>query len=542
MIRHRTCATLSAPAVLSGSTPAQVVGTEDHAACLAAAQAAGAHAFVAELPEGYRTPVGEGGVMITSGQRLRLAVAALIAADPGSVVVEDPTAGLDDTAEAAALPGLESLFRGREVTVISASRAVRAAITRAGGGPAGEPAATSLTKLPEDPDLPALGRLLDPGQMTPLLGSLLCGGCLDVRVHSTRYKPGKNVVVQYAVLTSAGWSTAVAYANPDADLEGKSAKLADRGLARRVTEQVPARSAVGYLSEVSALVQWMPLDVRLPILGDDSERLSQRLAKKDILVSDAEPELLRYWARRRAVLRFGPHVLKVYRDHEDFVQALRGLQVARELSRVSTPAYEGRLPARRTTVQRWVPGATPSLGPASSDVAGRLLAELHADRRLQVPTTTPHIMLRKATSSAAFLGHLVPALRGDADELLAELVLRQPEAGPSVTSHGNFHGGQLLEGPDGLTVIDLDRLCRAAPAYDIASFAAHLAFGRPGDGEVLDTAVDSLVRGYGSRPPDLDWHLSTCLLRRAAVPFRFQDERWPEATAELVALARAVLR
>ncbi len=542
MIRHGPCATLSAPAVLKGSTPAQVIGTDDHALCVSAAQTAGAHAFVSELPEGYRTPVDEGGVVITSGQRLRLAVASLIAADPRAVVVDNPTAGLDDTDEVAALPGLECLFRGREVTVVSASPAVLAAIARAGGVPTGVPAQTPRTTPPRDQDLPSLGELLDARQMTPLLDSLLDRRCLDVRVHSTRYKPGKSVVVQYGVHTSAGWSTAVAYASAHGELEHKYQRLLRRGVVRRITERVPARDAVGYLPEVSALVQWMPLDVRLPILGDDSERLARRLARKGICVTDAEPELLRYWARRRGVLRFGPHVLKVYRDHQDFAQALSGLRVARKLSWVSTPSYVGRLKARHTTVQRWVPGVTPSLRPGSSDAAGRLLADLHADRQLEVPTTTAHVMLRKATSRVAFLERVVPGLQNDAAELLAELASRQPEPGPSVTSHGNFHGGQLLEGPDGLTLIDVDRLCRAAPAYDMASFAAHLAFGRPGDREVLETAVDSLVRGYGSRPPDLDWHLSTCLLRRAAVPFRFQDERWPEATTELVSLARAVLR
>jgi hypothetical protein len=536
------CATLSSATALPASTPELVIGTDDPGVRLAAAKAAGAHAFIAELPEGYRTPVGEGGVVLTSGQRLRLSVAAVIAADPASVVVDDPTAGLDPSAEAAALPGLESLFRGREVNVVSASPAVLSAIARANGDPAGRGAPRSPTSPPEDPGLPSLGRLLDAREMTPLLSSMLDGGCLDVRVHSTRYKPGKNIVVQYGVRTSTGWSTAVAYASAEADLERKSRKLAHRGLARRVTEHVPNRRSVGYLPEVAALVQWMPLDVRLPILGDDAERLARRLAKKDIRVGDVQPELLRYWARRRGVLRFGPHVLKVYRDRSDFDHALHGLRVARKLSRVSTPAYEAGLKARRTTVQRWVPGATPSLAPAKSDAAGRLLADLHADRLLRVPTTTPHVLLRKATSRAAFLEHVVPTIRDDVRDLLVELTLRQPEAGPPVTSHGNFHGGQLLEGPDGLTVIDVDRLCRASPAYDIATFAAHLAFGRPGDRDVLDTAVDSLVRGYGSRPADLGWYLSVCVLRRAAVPFRFQDERWPQATTELVALAREVLR
>ena len=57
----------------------------------------------------------------------------------------------------------------------------------------------------------------------------------------------------------------------------------------------------------------------------------------------------------------------------------------------------------------------------------------------------------------------------------------------------------------------------------------------------MGATLDSLLTAYGARPPELGWYLSTCLLRRAAVPFRYQDERWPDATAELVRLAGQVL-
>ena len=118
----------------------------------------------------------------------------------------------------------------------------------------------------------------------------------------------------------------------------------------------------------------------------------------------------------------------------------------------------------------------------------------------------------------------MPDLQFEVDALLADLRLTAPDL-PRVISHGNFHAGQLLAGPSGLVVLDLDRLCRAPAAYDVASYVAHSVFGRPGDQEVLEATLDSLVKGYGARPPGLEWYLSTCLLRRAAVPFRFQDEQ-----------------
>lgn len=240
-------------------------------------------------------------------------------------------------------------------------------------------------------------------------------------------------------------------------------------------------------------------------------------------------------------MRYGPHVLKVYRDRLDFEDARRALRLAGHLEAVRVPAYEASLTARQTTVQKWAEGSAPSLAPGSCEVAGEVLATLHGDRDLQVPTMPARRVLAKAVARADFVTRLLPDLQFEVDALLADLRLTAPEQ-PHVTSHGNFHAGQLLAGPGGLVVLDVDRLCRAAAAYDLASFVSHVVFGRPGDPDVLEATLDSLVKGYGARPPDLEWYLSVCLVRRAAVPFRFQDEHWPEAATALVHLAREVLR
>ncbi len=541
MSRHGTAVSLSPASSVLGATPAEVIGATDHDGCVSAAQAAGAHAFVAELPEGYRTPIGDGGVGLTASQCLRLSVAGLITADPRSVVVDAPTAGLDDAGEAAVLPGLEALFRGREVSVVAGSPAVRAAVSRAraASAPASAPVAPAP---PLDPALRWVSELLDPGAMSARLGELLPGDAsTDVRVTSVRYKPGDNLVVQYDVLTGSTWSGAVAYSRSKGKLNRKRRNDRNRTHARRAADRAPTRP-IGYLRDLQALVTWLPLDVRLPVLADDRARLSRRLAKKDIQVDGVEPELLRYWARRRAVLRFGPHVLKLYRDHADYRQSLQALRFAGHLDGVRTARFEGRLPAAQVTVQEWLPGCSPSLRPGSSEPAGRLLADLHAGPALDVRSTRSRDLVRKAASRGHFVSYLLPELGPEITDLLAELERRTPEGSVPVTSHGNFHAGQLLATPGGLAVVDVDRLCLASPSYDLASYAAHVAFGRPGDLDVLGATVDSLLTGYGARPADLDWYLATCLLRRAAVPFRFQDEHWPSATAELVSLARAVLR
>jgi Ser/Thr protein kinase RdoA (MazF antagonist) len=198
-------------------------------------------------------------------------------------------------------------------------------------------------------------------------------------------------------------------------------------------------------------------------------------------------------------------------------------------------------------VQRRVRGRAPALGPADGEFVGAFLARLH---RAALPTpdavelSDADDLLAKAATRAQLVAELVPGLESELSALLVELEARRPRGLPLVTSHGNFHAGQLLETGDGLMMIDVDRLCRSHSGYDIASYATHLAFGRagsPDELELVTTAAASLVEGYGSRPDALGWFLATCLLRRAPVPFRYLDERWPDATAALVRSAGQAL-
>ncbi|MDX6359282.1 MAG: ATP-binding cassette, subfamily er 10 [Nocardioidaceae bacterium] len=527
-------------------TAADEIGADGGDAMRAAAKAAGVHAFISELPEGYRTPIGDGGVVVPPSQRLRLAIARLLAADPPCVRLDDPTGHLGAAAEAAALPGLEALLRGRRVELAKVSPAVRAAAARAarGSGEEGRASADPLTALRPDPVLTGMPHLLDPHEMAPLLAGVLGESRVpDVRVTSVRYKPGDNVVVQYDVGTAGGWSTAVAYANGQSDLEAKSGRRRNSRLVRQLGDRVTAPRPLAYLPEVAALVQWLPLDVRLPILSEPGSRLAHRLLKHGLIDGgDSEPELLRYWARRRAVLRLGEHVLKVYRHPGDFAEARRGLRASGALRHVRTAPFQAAIASQRVTVQGLLPGQSPSLRPRASGAAGEVLAALHSDVVLPLHSMSPKRILGKSVVRAGFVAALLPELRGELDALLCELRDRTPVGLQRVTAHGNFHAGQLLAGPDGLALIDLDRLCIAAPAYDLASFAAHVAYGHADEMELVTATLDSLLAGYGSRPAGLAWFLATCLLRRAPVAFRYQDEQWPDAVASMVRSAREALR
>jgi ATP-binding cassette subfamily C protein CydD len=86
---------------------------------VAAATAANAHGFVTALPDGYATPVGEGGARLSGGERQRLALARAFLKDAPFVILDEPTSHLDRESERLVLEAASRLMRDRTVLVIA---------------------------------------------------------------------------------------------------------------------------------------------------------------------------------------------------------------------------------------------------------------------------------------------------------------------------------------------------------------------------------------------------------------------------------------
>jgi len=88
-----------------------------------AAQAANAHDFISDFPEGYNTQLGERGVLLSGGQRQRIAIARIILRDPAILILDEATSALDNESERVVQQALDGLMAiKKRSTVVIAHR------------------------------------------------------------------------------------------------------------------------------------------------------------------------------------------------------------------------------------------------------------------------------------------------------------------------------------------------------------------------------------------------------------------------------------
>ena len=90
-----------------------------HEEVVAAACAANADGFINEFPDGYNSPVGEGGGLLSGGQKQRIAIARAILKDAPILLLDEATSALDTESEKLIQAALNDLMRGRTTFVIA---------------------------------------------------------------------------------------------------------------------------------------------------------------------------------------------------------------------------------------------------------------------------------------------------------------------------------------------------------------------------------------------------------------------------------------
>ena len=121
-LRNQFAIVLQEPLLFSTSIAENIrYGRRDasDAEVAAAADSAGAHAFISILPDGYETQVGERGMSLSGGERQRIALARAFLKDAPILILDEPTSSVDVHAEARIVESLERLMAGRTTLMIA---------------------------------------------------------------------------------------------------------------------------------------------------------------------------------------------------------------------------------------------------------------------------------------------------------------------------------------------------------------------------------------------------------------------------------------
>ena len=121
-LRHQFALVAQNPALFRGTVEANIRYGRPQASLAdveAAARSAYAHEFIEQLPQGYQTPLGEGGIGLSGGQRQRLAIARALLVDAPILLLDEATSALDAQSEYLIQQALPRLMAGRTTLVIA---------------------------------------------------------------------------------------------------------------------------------------------------------------------------------------------------------------------------------------------------------------------------------------------------------------------------------------------------------------------------------------------------------------------------------------
>lgn len=98
------------------------LGRMDEAGVIAAAKAAGAHEVILRLPNGYDTPIGEGGMALSGGMRQRVGLARALYGDPRLIILDEPNSNLDEDGEKALASAMAAMRAARRTVIVVTHR------------------------------------------------------------------------------------------------------------------------------------------------------------------------------------------------------------------------------------------------------------------------------------------------------------------------------------------------------------------------------------------------------------------------------------
>ena len=399
----------------------------------------------------------------------------------------------------------------------------------------------TTTGLAPDPAVPARDLLLDPGWAAAALADGLGQDArLDVvgtERGRVKYRVGESLRVTYRLRLADGRRvTASARTFPDGDRA-----------ARALGPPPPAADGVraGWCDRRTATAWWVyPHDRRLRgLVALDGASPALPGLVPGLVPGEARAELVTLSAGSAAVLRvtdgsgvvrgfakvFAPGTVPVLRLAA--LYRLVGSRFAGSQERVRVPRVLVADPARDLLVLDPVPGvpwATLDQRASRDAVAalGRCVAHVHATAAAgcDLPPfvrTEPRRVLRSAEVVARARPDVAATVLGLAAALLGD----PPAPVRPVLLHGDCHQGNLLAGPHGVSLIDLDQAGLGPAAADVGSVLARLLVAglvgatAPADGGGLAAAF---LGGYAQvRPlpsaPELAWHVAAALLVEGAL-------------------------
>lgn len=381
-----------------------------------------------------------------------------------------------------------------------------------------------------------------------------------IRLDYVRYKPGVNCIGRYTLGNGAcEWTGYAKVFGRDGALKLEKA---------RSRSGDPAGPPTNLAVENEALLFFrFPGDLKLRSIRRLAERatrrrLVRRVFKDDDNWLDARYRVLNYKPERRLVCQFenaaGLAATVKFYTADAYARTIHLRRNRAFPEHLPVPRYIGGSRKHCVHAFAWQPGRNlrdlsleKEQDRSGFEEAGRLLARIHDAPVTGLPVSDRRAAIRGIGQIAAQMALILPSAASSAERLADRLGRAaseiQRDDGPV---HGDFYDKQVILGPQGAVLLDLDRSRTGTPAEDLGCFTAHLELlDMLQDHAGSDRAVplaETLLQGYsngGGRimPREHAIWTAVSLFGLCHHPFRDRSPEWPDRTHEILSRAEALL-